>query len=601
MTSNLALIADTIDRNLMYQAVHGKLIEDTTAGRVATDRLGHGAAYLGKSSGKRTLRMKIAGLPDYDDRYFVAAKRSLSWYDRRSQYVACLVRNDDGYYTDAVWVSKESLRKRLCDTPASFRELCKILPQEQETLAREVAKAIDPHWKESSSESPEQAAIRLLSTRSVPAVAPRAETPTPTAPSAMPTATLPPCSPASTSAPAAAATSSSSPPTARDASIAALGVAISRQQQAELPNVNEYRLQKGLPPLTDRRNPNPEPFYDALVTEAQSGRTHARKLSREDYPDLSRRVLIGPTSGGSTMVGIPFSLKSEGDPRTGDGACKHVDECVVACMEGDTITPMKGRYVAATCNIDALARKWGRTPDEIRAYLKNEAACYETLRGRPGVIDVLFHVETDTHFYFVMEHCKGDLAGLIKRLHSGSESMTFDNKLELAKQLFQAIADTEAQGITHRDIKPENVLIGSDGQLRLADFGLACFNNRFDETRGRACGTQPYKPPEVIGLGAGSALAAATTPKFDCFSVALVVSQLLYPESSFESSFAGSYYREILNGQHREWTPQFPSPSTPMERQAQVLMRRALDPDPAKRLTASAVVAEIDRIQRMSS
>jgi serine/threonine protein kinase len=53
----------------------------------------------------------------------------------------------------------------------------------------------------------------------------------------------------------------------------------------------------------------------------------------------------------------------------------------------------------------------------------------------------------------------------------------------------------ESQKIVHRDIKPENIMWGSDGRIRLTDFGTA--------TQGRKkstmiCGSMPYMSPEVF-------------------------------------------------------------------------------------------------------
>jgi len=41
------------------------------------------------------------------------------------------------------------------------------------------------------------------------------------------------------------------------------------------------------------------------------------------------------------------------------------------------------------------------------------------------------------------------------------------------KKLVKAINHCHALGVVHRDIKPENIMIGSDGELKLIDFGLS--------------------------------------------------------------------------------------------------------------------------------
>jgi serine/threonine protein kinase len=53
--------------------------------------------------------------------------------------------------------------------------------------------------------------------------------------------------------------------------------------------------------------------------------------------------------------------------------------------------------------------------------------------------------------------------------------------------------------ILYRDLKPENVLMGNDGYLLLADFGLAKrLQNQKDETE-TFCGTPEYMAPEILG------------------------------------------------------------------------------------------------------
>jgi len=56
-----------------------------------------------------------------------------------------------------------------------------------------------------------------------------------------------------------------------------------------------------------------------------------------------------------------------------------------------------------------------------------------------------------------------------------------------------------SQGVFHGDIKPENILMGSNGQLRIADFGMAkLFENKEDKTH-KMWGTPAYQAPEISG------------------------------------------------------------------------------------------------------
>jgi len=51
--------------------------------------------------------------------------------------------------------------------------------------------------------------------------------------------------------------------------------------------------------------------------------------------------------------------------------------------------------------------------------------------------------------------------------------------------------------IIHRDIKPENILIGSNGKVKLCDFGWSSVMSK-NKKRKTFCGTYDYLPPEII-------------------------------------------------------------------------------------------------------
>ena len=67
-------------------------------------------------------------------------------------------------------------------------------------------------------------------------------------------------------------------------------------------------------------------------------------------------------------------------------------------------------------------------------------------------------------------------------------------------QLINAVGYMHSKGVGHRDIKPENILLSADGNLKIADFGLATL---FEYKGVRkvcqtSCGSPPYTAPEVV-------------------------------------------------------------------------------------------------------
>lgn len=73
--------------------------------------------------------------------------------------------------------------------------------------------------------------------------------------------------------------------------------------------------------------------------------------------------------------------------------------------------------------------------------------------------------------------------------------------LHIAQNLLQACANLETLQIVHRDIKPSNILFNSQGEVKLCDFGEACF--RWESERdgcecGRMAGSTAYMSPERL-------------------------------------------------------------------------------------------------------
>lgn len=67
-------------------------------------------------------------------------------------------------------------------------------------------------------------------------------------------------------------------------------------------------------------------------------------------------------------------------------------------------------------------------------------------------------------------------------------------------QLISAVSYMHSKGVGHRDIKPENILLSAEGNLKMADFGLATLfmHNGVKKLCKTSCGSPPYTAPEVV-------------------------------------------------------------------------------------------------------
>ena len=88
----------------------------------------------------------------------------------------------------------------------------------------------------------------------------------------------------------------------------------------------------------------------------------------------------------------------------------------------------------------------------------------------PGIVAVYdFGQTSEGHLYFVMEYVDGtDLRRVLE-----ASRLEPDQALELIGQICDALHAAHKLGIIHRDIKPANILISSEGNVKLADFGLS--------------------------------------------------------------------------------------------------------------------------------
>jgi TolB-like protein len=204
------------------------------------------------------------------------------------------------------------------------------------------------------------------------------------------------------------------------------------------------------------------------------------------------------------------------------------------------------------------------------------------------------------HPHILSVHDSGDANGLLWFSMPFIEGETLRARLEREKQLpvdeairitreaSQALQYAHNHGVVHRDIKPENLLLTSDGNTLVADFGIAqalgvdaaIEGKRFTET-GMVVGTPQYMSPEQA---AGERVIDART---DMYSLATVLYEMLAGEPPFTGPNPQTIRAKMLSG---------PPPSVRRARPAlgpklDAAIDKALAPSPADRYTSVAEFA----------
>jgi eukaryotic-like serine/threonine-protein kinase len=142
-------------------------------------------------------------------------------------------------------------------------------------------------------------------------------------------------------------------------------------------------------------------------------------------------------------------------------------------------------------------------PDFV-ARFHREARAVAALNS-PRVVSVLdqgsAHTPAGVLNYLVMELIRG--RSLRQYLGSRGRLMPYE-AIDIMEAVAEALAAAHQAGIIHRDIKPENILLGDDGQVKVADFGLARPLGQPTNalTQGVVMGTVGYLAPEQVTHGA---------------------------------------------------------------------------------------------------
>ncbi|GMP60134.1 hypothetical protein CsSME_00023132 [Camellia sinensis var. sinensis] len=126
--------------------------------------------------------------------------------------------------------------------------------------------------------------------------------------------------------------------------------------------------------------------------------------------------------------------------------------------------------------------------------IKREISIMKIVR-HPNIVRLHEVLASQTKIYIVLEFVTG--GELFDRIvHKGRLS---ENESRCYfQQLIDAVAHCHSKGVYHRDLKPENLLLDSNGNLKVSDFGLSALPQQGVELLHTTCGTPNYVAPEVL-------------------------------------------------------------------------------------------------------
>jgi serine/threonine protein kinase len=156
-----------------------------------------------------------------------------------------------------------------------------------------------------------------------------------------------------------------------------------------------------------------------------------------------------------------------------------------------------------------------------------------------------------------------------------------------AARLIAAVAEgldhAHEQGVVHRDIKPQNLLLGSDDQLHITDFGLARIRDEPGLTLStEMVGTPAYMAREqIVGGGAG------VDRRTDVYALGVTLYEMLTLERPFRGETYDETINQVLNREPKP--PRKLDPHIPVD--LETICLRAMEKEPHRRFPTAAQMA----------
>ncbi|KMS87417.1 serine/threonine protein kinase [Streptomyces regensis] len=135
----------------------------------------------------------------------------------------------------------------------------------------------------------------------------------------------------------------------------------------------------------------------------------------------------------------------------------------------------------------------------------------------PNVVQVFDQGTDGSYVYLAMEYIAGCTLRDVLRERGAVQPRA---ALDILEPVLAALGAAHRAGFVHRDMKPENVLIGDDGRVKVADFGLVRSVDTVTSTTGAVLGTVSYLAPEQIEQG-------TTDPRVDVYACGVVLYEML--------------------------------------------------------------------------
>ncbi|KAK4048176.1 kinase subunit of RNA polymerase II carboxy-terminal domain kinase I [Microbotryomycetes sp. JL221] len=242
-------------------------------------------------------------------------------------------------------------------------------------------------------------------------------------------------------------------------------------------------LSRPLSHISQRTSPRRSPARDRIGHHDRSRERSPARDGSEVLDPSERQTNIQRLPPSETLAAPAVSVPND------------LYERLVQVGEGTYGKVYKARNVE-TGELVALKRiRMEAEKDGFPVTAVREIKLLQSLR-HPNVVNLSEIMVSRGHVYMVFEYMDHDLTGI---LHHPSIQLSPAHLKSLMKQFLEGLGFIHRRGVLHRDLKGSNILLSRQGELKIADFGLARFYTRWkrNDYTNRVI-TQWYKPPELL-------------------------------------------------------------------------------------------------------
>lgn len=187
----------------------------------------------------------------------------------------------------------------------------------------------------------------------------------------------------------------------------------------------------------------------------------------------------------------------------------------------------------------------------VLASVDREVAVQKALKRHRNIIeqiDVIRPAAPKTSMYIVLEMATGcTVADMLKA--SPNNCLVESQVANLCYQTLCGLAYIHGKGVVHRDIKPDNLMLLVDGTLKISDFGVAEFLNKYEEDDNvtRTSGSPAFQAPEIAR---GDTDYSGT--KVDVWALGVTVYMLLSGSVPFKGDMLLALFDNIVSGDYKQ-------------------------------------------------